>query len=181
MRYLVSCECGEKIPVSAGQAGQAIRCTCQRSLTVPMLRELRQLPPADSLGAATSAREVAQRGGWSTLETVWFVALLATILSLAAIAIMAVVRSQLTSWTAETQAVVDASVIDRLSIEQVLAVWVEFRQAGLGEPVPNAHMYDKADADKLTQLMTWLGLLVTLPGAVITGLLSRILRRKTAA
>ena len=32
------------------------------------------------------------------------------------LAMMAIVRSQLTPWTAETQAVVDASVIDNLSI-----------------------------------------------------------------
>jgi hypothetical protein len=45
MRYLLPCECGRKLPVSASQAGDTLTCECGRSVTAPKLRDLRQLEP----------------------------------------------------------------------------------------------------------------------------------------
>lgn len=170
MRYLLPCECGQKIPVSAGQAGQAVVCACQRSVTVPKLRELRQLPPASDSQAAKGGPAGAA-GRWSPLQTLWFISLIAAVVSLVAVGLMFVARARLSPWTAETQAEVDGSVIDSLGIDQVLGAWIEFRGRGLGEPMPDPHMYDKGDAEFLSRWMRLLLLLVTLPATILAGLL----------
>jgi hypothetical protein len=47
--YQLRCECGTDIPVSRGQAGGEVTCaSCGRRMPVPMLRELGQLPVAES-------------------------------------------------------------------------------------------------------------------------------------
>ena len=45
-KYLLSCECGETIPVEVSQSGEIVTCACGRSVTVPSMREVRQLPTA---------------------------------------------------------------------------------------------------------------------------------------
>ncbi len=45
--YLLPCACGQKLPVSTRQAGQAVRCACGAPLEVPTLRGLRQLEQAE--------------------------------------------------------------------------------------------------------------------------------------
>jgi len=42
-RYLLPCQCGEKIPVEAAQAGQIVQCPCGRNLEVPTMLRLRFL------------------------------------------------------------------------------------------------------------------------------------------
>jgi hypothetical protein len=46
-KYLLTCECGEKLPVEVAQAGQQVRCECGRSVAVPALRAIRKLPQAE--------------------------------------------------------------------------------------------------------------------------------------
>jgi len=43
--YLLSCECGQNVSVSASQAGGSAQCTCGKVLEVPTLRRLRELEP----------------------------------------------------------------------------------------------------------------------------------------
>jgi hypothetical protein len=45
-KYLVECNCGNKLPVDIGQAGGRVTCTCGNLVDVPPLRQLRHLPPA---------------------------------------------------------------------------------------------------------------------------------------
>ncbi len=45
-KYLVDCNCGNKLPVEIGQAGGRITCSCGNQVDVPPLRKLRHLPPA---------------------------------------------------------------------------------------------------------------------------------------
>jgi hypothetical protein len=42
MEYSVECECGNRVPVTAAQAGSVARCQCGRAVEVPPLSELRQ-------------------------------------------------------------------------------------------------------------------------------------------
>jgi hypothetical protein len=58
-RYLVTCECGQPVPVEIGQAGGHVRCPCGRSVEVPTLRRLRHLP-------IEQASAGAQKRKWST-------------------------------------------------------------------------------------------------------------------
>jgi hypothetical protein len=46
-KYLVECNCGNKLPVDIGQAGGRVTCTCGNLVDVPPLRQLRHLPPAE--------------------------------------------------------------------------------------------------------------------------------------
>jgi hypothetical protein len=45
--YLVTCDCGKKLPVEIGQAGGQVVCECGASVAVPPLRQLRHLPTAE--------------------------------------------------------------------------------------------------------------------------------------
>jgi hypothetical protein len=47
-KYLLTCECGEKLPVEVAQAGQQVRCDCGRGVAVPALRAIRKLPQAEA-------------------------------------------------------------------------------------------------------------------------------------
>jgi hypothetical protein len=51
-KYLLTCACGNNLPVEIGQAGEQVACTCGAKLDVPPLRKLRHLP----LATATSDR-----------------------------------------------------------------------------------------------------------------------------
>jgi len=59
--YLLPCVCGQKLPVSATQAGESIQCTCGANLTVPSLSELADL----ELAPSTSARRKRRKRPWS--------------------------------------------------------------------------------------------------------------------
>jgi hypothetical protein len=56
-RYLLTCDCGEVVPVELGQAGGHVVCRCGKSLAVPALRSLRELPVEQD-------KEVAVRRTW---------------------------------------------------------------------------------------------------------------------
>jgi hypothetical protein len=43
-KYLILCECGAEHPVSTHQAGAELSCQCGKTLSVPRLRDLQQLP-----------------------------------------------------------------------------------------------------------------------------------------
>jgi hypothetical protein len=54
MSYLLSCDCGKHVSVTEGSAGAALKCECGRTISVPSLRQLRQLPREDELPSASS-------------------------------------------------------------------------------------------------------------------------------
>ena len=45
--YLLTCECGLNMPVQVAQAGAQLTCSCGAHITVPNLRDVKQLPLAD--------------------------------------------------------------------------------------------------------------------------------------
>lgn len=62
--FLLPCGCGHKIRVGNAQAGQAVRCECGKSLSVPTLRGLRELESAPDEAAAKGARRAAVWSPW---------------------------------------------------------------------------------------------------------------------
>jgi hypothetical protein len=82
MQYLLPCECGQKLPVDASQAGLRIRCTCGAQPQVPTLR-----------GLATLERVTAPTGGrrpssWGPRQAVAFLGLsIFTVAAAAAVAL----------------------------------------------------------------------------------------------
>ncbi len=61
-RYLLSCNCGQAVPVELGQAGGQVVCRCGRPLDVPPLRRLRELP-LDEFDSASPRRDWRPRYG----------------------------------------------------------------------------------------------------------------------
>jgi len=51
-KYLVPCVCGREHEVDAGQAGDRLTCDCGATVTVPTLRQLRQMPTVREQSAA---------------------------------------------------------------------------------------------------------------------------------
>jgi hypothetical protein len=61
-KYLVECNCGNKLPVEMGQAGGRVACTCGNIVDVPPLRKLRHLPTVDTEVARPTATWNARKG-----------------------------------------------------------------------------------------------------------------------
>ena len=61
-KYLLTCECGKKIPVDVGQAGGSVTCSCGAQLDVPALRNLRNLPLAQPEAARSRTPWNASKG-----------------------------------------------------------------------------------------------------------------------
>lgn len=51
-KYLIECECGAQHPVSTHQAGSELACHCGKTVGVPRLRELQQLPQVTAAAPA---------------------------------------------------------------------------------------------------------------------------------
>jgi len=64
--YLLTCECGQVHRVTARQAGQSLSCVCRRSLEVPTLRGLRELP------SESPGKDTGTRGNWSLSRGICF-------------------------------------------------------------------------------------------------------------
>ena len=46
MKYLLPCPCGQAVEIELGQAGQTVTCTCGKSLAVPTMMQIKELPLA---------------------------------------------------------------------------------------------------------------------------------------
>jgi len=60
-RYLVTCSCGNAIPVEPRQAGEKVPCPCGLTVDIPTLMALRRLPVAQGRGSRASADEKVDR------------------------------------------------------------------------------------------------------------------------
>src|SRR5690242_12370469 len=88
MNYLLDCKaCGTQMPVSTGQAGQTVRCTCGAPVEVPSIRDLRSLPTAPD---ASSAGPV-----WGVRQGMFFVGGTIAAVALAVIAVLWFMRPSL--------------------------------------------------------------------------------------
>ena len=61
-KHLLTCACGRQIEVEPGQAGGTTACACGATVSVPTLRQLRQLPRAIEDGAAAPRGWGARQG-----------------------------------------------------------------------------------------------------------------------
>lgn len=62
MEYLLTCDCGTQHKVSRSQAGQEIECNCGKAVSVPTLRGLSELPPAEASEPVAPVSQSAWRG-----------------------------------------------------------------------------------------------------------------------
>ena len=61
-RYLLPCQCGERLPVDVSQAGLQLACQCGKKLEVPTLRGLKRLETENDKAAAEAAPWTARQG-----------------------------------------------------------------------------------------------------------------------
>jgi hypothetical protein len=61
-KYLLTCDCGNTLPVEIGQAGEQVPCKCGARLDVPPLRKLRHLPAATQAADRPVSAWNARRG-----------------------------------------------------------------------------------------------------------------------
>lgn len=65
--YALPCSCGHVLAVSPGQAGDRLTCPeCQQQVSIPLLRELRQLPRVAAPAAAIDRAAGPQGGSFAT-------------------------------------------------------------------------------------------------------------------
>lgn len=85
--YLIHCQCGKEHAIAGNQAGSKIGCDCGKSLAVPTLRKLRDLPEAGG-GQATaggqSASALTGGGNWTARHAATMAGALASVGLLAA-------------------------------------------------------------------------------------------------
>ena len=61
-KYLLTCSCGNMLPVDVGQAGGQLVCSCGRTIDVPTLRNLRHLPPVTTAEPKPAATWSVRKG-----------------------------------------------------------------------------------------------------------------------
>lgn len=70
MEYLLPCECGQKITVAAGQAGQDVTCQCGKTSHVPPLRKLAELDRVVKTETGNRNWSSAQRVAFVTIASI---------------------------------------------------------------------------------------------------------------
>lgn len=115
-KHLIPCECGQQLPVSLGQAGETVACPCGRSVEVPTLRRLREMPVAGDAEAAGA--------GWGFSQGVLALGLIVAALLLGGAGwLRAAEPSPPTPPDAEKQRAAVAEGIGRLSPADAWALW----------------------------------------------------------
>lgn len=143
MHYRLDCPCGATHLVTTSQAGQEVCCSCGRTLPIPTLRELRELPPAEA-EAHSSARPIDRpdRRRPSILVGVMFI-----IIVFAVPAAIFFAYQRLTMDTSYTEALDREQAfaeLDRATPGQLSATWDEFSTQSLGVPSKPTFYYVQA-------------------------------------
>jgi hypothetical protein len=90
VKYLLTCTCGQDVAVTTTQAGSDVPCPCGKSLPVPTLLQLKQLPQVQEDQPKTPAKK------WTPLQGGVFVAgAVVTLVALGTAGYLAWQRSQL--------------------------------------------------------------------------------------
>ncbi|MFO0903328.1 MAG: hypothetical protein U0939_10030 [Pirellulales bacterium] len=152
-RFQLTCECGAAYGVTPGQAGQELACTCGRTLAVPLLRELRSLPPYHDDATASRRADASAAPARSPLL---FACILVTVLALLCTAALALARSRIdVSWSIEGQRSYDAVLIDGLGPDELYNAWHDLQHEGLGEKRPDSYMLNHELHARTSRLLHW--------------------------
>jgi hypothetical protein len=165
-RYLVACRCGANFAATPGQAGQDVRCECGQIIAIPLLRELRALPPAAAPATAGSnqtrsaASNSAASGSAASNSTVRgrvvFAGLLVTVLATLLGVVLLYARAQIVvEWSHQLQSQADSEVIDQMNADEMFQAWHALHSQGLGEKAPTGFMINRNNRATLGRLATW--------------------------
>jgi hypothetical protein len=165
-RYLVACRCGANFAATLGQAGQDVRCECGQIIAIPLLRELRALPPAaapatagtkQARSAVSSAAASGSAASNSTVRgRVVFAGLLVTVLATLLGVVLLYARAQIVvEWSHQLQSQADSEVIDQMNADEMFQAWHALHSQGLGEKSPTGFMINRNNRATLGRLATW--------------------------
>lgn len=131
MNKILRCPCGQPHYVSSSQAGQQLTCTsCGKQVTVPTLRELRDLPDA----AATVSQPATSTSVWKT----WRGPTMATFVALFLITGGMSLRFTLqrlnidTSYDEETEIELGEQLFDQYGPDALSMTWEQYQTVGIG-------------------------------------------------
>ena len=165
-RYLVACRCGANFAATPGQAGQDVRCECGQIIAIPLLRELRALPPASAPATAgtkqarsavsSAAVSSAAAPNSSVRGRVVFAGLLVTVLATLLGVVLLYARAQIVvEWSHQLQSQADSEVIDQMNADEMFQAWHALHSQGLGEKSPTGFMINRNNRATLGRLATW--------------------------
>ena len=163
-KYLLPCECGKGIAIVVSQAGQQIACECGKLLEVPTLRGVRKLKPVPE--TTSSSRRVAE---WGSSRGAIFAGSLILFVIGAAVSYFGYEGLQATpNITREAERETFDKAIDDMSLDETHAMWVHFREHGLGprghDPYVNTRIFRAG-----RQRTLWIGI-----GLCVVGVLGAI-------
>ncbi len=149
-RFLYPCDhCQQAIPIETTQAGNTIACShCQGNLTLPSLKGIQRLPPADEPMEAGPRRISPVRAGLFTGGA------LLVLLSLATAAVMGYQRSQLnTSFSTEDDIKLGNTTIDGMDYDQMWLAWQTLSSEGIGPKMPLGYLEEQKTANMLNTIL----------------------------
>src|ERR1700676_1673876 len=143
--YLLPCECGRKLAVTATQAGEQLKCACGRQLEVPTLRGL------DLLERQVEPASVPELAPWGWRQGVAFLG--AAIFVLASIGLVVL---QLLKPESLEKALVDAR-SERLDFTALppAAAWLHWHRVEIGLDRPLTVPEGDAVRTAIFTLKTW--------------------------
>lgn len=161
MRYLLSCTCGEDIPVSKAQAGTVATCPkCRATIEVPTIRSLSKLPQQE---AGVQVQSGKKNTGSASSRLSWVAALFAGIcfLTFAVTGFLGgalawerlyyedeLNLSQIEAWTVEQEVEYGDKMVAAYSSSDLFDVWEEYKTLGLSDKQPPQHFVLKNQIDK---------------------------------
>lgn len=155
--YLLPCACGQKLPVSVRQAGQAVTCSCGARLDVPPLRGLRELEQA-------AARAEPSQRAWGDRQRVVFLLAALSLLMAAAAGFLAL---RMPAAPVREDPDAEIAIDERSPISSVYAAYQKL-QSGLQTEPPIVTKEDRAILEQRV-LMSW-GVKIALVIAACTAL-----------
>jgi hypothetical protein len=162
MKYLLPCDqCGEKTAIDTSQAGREIVCQCGASLVVPSFRAIRALEVAGESPAPTTRRRK-----WNPMRGATF----ALGLVIVAIGLFIAVVAGIYWYQTDTSEVPGPDVsqaaaeLDKLDATEVLEIWNEMHDKGIGPYLPPPHFFARQWAERC-QWLALIGMAVAVFGA----------------
>lgn len=183
--FELTCECGQKLTVSAGQAGSQVVCECGKTVEVPTIRELRKFAAPEAAKAGSVGQKADPRAAQDEKSRVVF-SVLAICLVLGGLAIagtyymfQASIENQEIDPRFLAMLNTANEKIDETPLDHLWDEWKRYRDEGMGEHQAWIPVLNKERAE--TALYgVYFGLGTAVIGLVLF-LFSMLLPRRTSA
>ena len=161
--YLLTCQCGNDLPVEVAQAGDSLTCECGENITIPNLRDVKMLPLApDQQPVATS--------NWNLATGILFFVAVISISSGvlgASFSFYKGSRFDTVDTTIETTLYGDV-VIDQMPPLESIEVFKMIRAAGLGQQQRVEFLIAQEQQNQY-YAYGYLGIAIAVLGCLLTG------------